>query len=966
MKYTNENGNQPEYEAKNNFNMVSKYGVLVYSKISGFNEKNTILESIEDGNLEGKLDIAGSSEKVITIERNIINNYDEAIQGIDIVGRIPEIGQEKINSKELKSTFTSSLQEITANLENAKIYYSEKIDIPSNSGEWQEEIEDLAKVKSYKIELPNRSLDQGEVLTISYKLKIPSDLKYDESTYEKLNISYQYEGQTISKDYATYLSTITNKDAKAIVKEENVNSMGNLTVSVISGGEELKDGQEIYAGQTVKVILTLTNDTGKDLKNVKITAMQDNATFYTEKVTQEMNTQTGEEMNVTNIVEDETIEAKEFMAETLKNGESISKKYQFSVKEKIGEETKGTITLEADGIEKQEIATIINKIKDAKLKLNIKCNYNEERVVLAGSVLPITLTTENISDKELKNVVIELPIPEGTTLEEMYIVPEDNYSYLGIEDGIAKFKINSINPREKVEIILSLTLDDFKEDATQIDVYYKATANKDTYISNELIKEAIQEKADISVTQKGNRNVSTVKTGEEVIYTTIIKNASNREQPIEIIDNVPTAAVVKSAYIISDGNQIKADDITDNKVTLKTGLTQGQEIEFVVETTIDENLAETSEITNAVEVNAYNQYIKSNDITYRLANIVDDNTNQEINNSISGRIWLDSNRNGQMDEEETGIKGLEVTLLNATTGEIAKDSNNQEIKTTTNDQGNYQFTKLANNKYMVLIQYDTTKYSLTEYKKTGLKEELNSDVIAKEVDGKTVAITDEIEVKDNNTEYVNAGLVENKIFDLRLDKYINKVTIQIQTGTKVVEYNKAQLAKVELDAKQINNTTVLVEYGIDITNEGEVAGYANEIIDYLPNNFKFSSEINKSWYTTTDENKLHNISLANEIINPGETKTVTLTLVKTMNENNVGTTVNTAEIAKASNDLLISDKDSTANNKANGEDDISTAELIISIKTGVGLAIGIGLIIIIVLVISAIIIIVKKRRKENE
>ena len=80
--------------------------------------------------------------------------------------------------------------------------------------------------------------------------------------------------------------------------------------------------------------------------------------------------------------------------------------------------------------------------------------------------------------------------------------------------------------------------------------------------------------------------------------------------------------------------------------------------------------------------------------------------------------------------------------------------------------------------------------------------------------------------------------------------------------------------------------------------------------------------------------ELHSNELSNQIINPGETKTLVLTLVKKMNTSNTGTTINTAEILKASNDLSLQDIDSTPGNKVNGEDDMSTAEIIISIRTG--------------------------------
>ena len=53
-----------------------------------------------------------------------------------------------------------------------------------------------------------------------------------------------------------------------------------------------------------------------------------------------------------------------------------------------------------------------------------------------------------------------------------------------------------------------------------------------------------------------------------------------------------------------------------------------------------------------------------------------------------------------------------------------------------------------------------------------------------------------------------------------------------------------------------------------------------------------------------------------------------------MTENNTGLVNNTAEIAESYNEQGLKDKDSTEGNRANGEDDLGSADLILSIKTG--------------------------------
>ena len=183
-------------------------------------------------------------------------------------------------------------------------------------------------------------------------------------------------------------------------------------------------------------------------------------------------------------------------------------------------------------------------------------------------------------------------------------------------------------------------------------------------------------------------------------------------------------------------------------------------------------------------------------------------------------------------------------------------------------------------------------------------------------------------------------------------------------GLVVYQYDEAQLAKVEIDAKKMNQTSIVIEYQIKVTNEGELTGYVNDIVDYLPADFKFSSELNKDWYSGK-EGKLHNVSLSNEPIEPGKTKTVSLTLTKAINDSNIGLTVNTAELERTSNDMSFADTDSVAGNHKQGEDDISSAELIISVKTGLVVAISTGVILGLFL-LSAFALWQLKRREDHE
>jgi len=76
-------------------------------------------------------------------------------------------------------------------------------------------------------------------------------------------------------------------------------------------------------------------------------------------------------------------------------------------------------------------------------------------------------------------------------------------------------------------------------------------------------------------------------------------------------------------------------------------------------------------------------------------------------------------------------------------------------------------------------------------------------------------------------------------------------------------------AKEDFESKYANTSSMVVEYKFTITNEGGIAGYVKKLADYLPEELKFNSELNKDWYEGKD-GVIYNASLANTIINPGE------------------------------------------------------------------------------------------------
>ena len=181
--------------------------------------------------------------------------------------------------------------------------------------------------------------------------------------------------------------------------------------------------------------------------------------------------------------------------------------------------------------------------------------------------------------------------------------------------------------------------------------------------------------------------------------------------------------------------------------------------------------------------------------------------------------------------------------------------------------------------------------------------------------------------------------VKVQYFDLALRKWVTQAIV-IENGKETVtntghkaEDDPEEIVKVDLDRKKLSNVVVKFVYKIRVTNEGDIAGYAKEITDYVPSGLKFVAEDNKGW-TDEGNNVISTRLLENTLLQPGESATVEVTLTWINGKDNMGVKVNTAEISEDYNDKGVPDRDSTPNNKVPGEDDIDDAPVMISIKLG--------------------------------
>ena len=205
---------------------------------------------------------------------------------------------------------------------------------------------------------------------------------------------------------------------------------------------------------------------------------------------------------------------------------------------------------------------------------------------------------------------------------------------------------------------------------------------------------------------------------------------------------------------------------------------------------------------------------------------------------------------------------------------------------------------------------------------------------------------DPVEDKDSIPDEWNEGeddqdkeYIKLTYFDLALRKWVTEAIV-IENGQETVtqtghtaEMDPEPVVKVELYRKDINDVVVKFRYKIRVTNEGDIAGYAKEITDYVPEGLRFIAEDNPGW-TDEGNNIISTRLLENTLLQPGESAEVEVVLTWINGEDNMGQMTNIAEISEDYNDKGVPDRDSTPDNQVPGEDDIDDAPVLLSIETG--------------------------------
>ena len=843
------------------------------------------------------------------------------------------------------------------------------------------------------VELDKEAESSEEEITLNYTNE--NATKYADQGTEKLKLDIianqnqdQNQGQNQQQNDGNENNTNTDNN------EQSTNSDLKMELTAKVGGETLNNGDTVKAGEIIVYTAKITNtgDTDKTGLSIEATIPENTKLIEIDPAYPAYDSQREEYIDDKNYLIEKSDRKITKDNVSLKAGESKIINYMVRVNRELESEEiiDNIINIKSNDSLIQTIK-FQNKIQKGNFEVEYVPVFRKPGEKLSVSFNYVDkVYIKNISNEEQKNLEITINKSNTAIINSLnWYLDEENYGE--VDKDKSTFTINSLPANKTLEIIIDKTVSNFINNRIINESKLMAEVKDEKgniYKSNELVEEikGVNIKATGNAVNLSKGTSEYVNVGDKIKYTILLENFGDYDADnLYINDEISKYLKIEKVLLNQEECEYTIENrMTDeenyNVVSINTKLKKGEKVNIeivceVADDLIQYEIKDVEVINNAqisndgvivTEIDEIKHVLRKtndsdndesednqNDNNPSDDNSKDNNDNSENTYTISGTAWLDSNEDGQRSSQESTLNNIKVSLLNLNNNSITNIG-------TTNEEGKYYASNLDKGEYYVIFEYDTNKYKLTKYHAENVNSLFNSDVenITMNINNKAVnvASTDKITIDKNNIESLDLGLIEKKELKLSLEKTISKITVTNSSGTKTIEYNNPTLAKVEIKSKYLKNSTVVIEYNIEVKNNGETAGYVKNIVDYIPSSLSFNSKLNNEWYKK--DNKIYTNSLANTKIEPGESKTLKLIMTKKMTESNTGLINNKAEIVSSFNAM----GEESTNNQ---ENNIGSADVIISVSTGMAVNYLIISIMISVIMGTIIYLSIMKKIKEN-
>ena len=541
---------------------------------------------------------------------------------------------------------------------------------------------------------------------------------------------------------------------------------------------------------------------------------------------------------------------------------------------------------------------------DTQLYQGIEDDDDFEAIIaeeITGSY-SINLIKTDKNNKPLKDVEFTATVKKGNNDAKL---TDTNGNEIKIDklvtDSEGKISISNINITEVGEYVIEFTETKVPEGYVMLEspikVTYKTKMSNGQYSleSNPTIS------GDASVTANSNSITIRVQNGQfdlalRKFITAVRKSDKSKE---EITSRIPVFKIDENGKYIYEH--------TKEPVTLGN--------QNVVEYTL--------RVYNEGQIDGYAKEIKD-DIPDGLEFLPNDDINKEYNwkmineegnavENVNEAKYIVTDYLSKEKETEAGTNLLKAFDLNAYKAGTIKEPNYKEVKVA----------------FKVTIPNSDNRIIINQAQISDDSDKDGNDITDKD------STPDKWIEGEDDQDIEKVKVLE---FDLALRKWVTKAIV-IEKGKQTVtetghkaEDDPEDIVKLDFKKSAIKNLVVKYEYKIRVTNEGEIAGYAKEISDYIPEGLRFEAADNPLWEEV--EGKVVTDQLKDTLLQPGESAEVSIILTWINREDNMGLKVNVAEISKDYNEYGTPDRDSTPNNKVPGEDDIDDAPVMLTVKTG--------------------------------
>ena len=220
-----------------------------------------------------------------------------------------------------------------------------------------------------------------------------------------------------------------------------------------------------------------------------------------------------------------------------------------------------------------------------------------------------------------------------------------------------------------------------------------------------------------------------------------------------------------------------------------------------------------------------------------------------VGRAVSGKIWLDLNRNGAYDTGEHLMKDTNIRLVDNQGKEVTDIYGNtvNPIKTTVT--GAYLFSNLKAGTYQVIFDADAVKYGTTGYQNSGVAIDKDNNAVVKIINTQNTIAVENITMATAETlpEYnyelknQDCGLIWNKLEgDLTITKSIKASSINFKQGNPTFIY------KVTGDNGETYYTSI--EFTAEDIGDPDIFGNVTKSVT--------KSEKYDGWYSVTEEKSM--------------------------------------------------------------------------------------------------------------